>query len=79
MSKFTEITTMEVSEKRTLVFSEASKERIIIGQRMKTTDENNNVINFFLRGALNIPIENIVEFRDALNEVLVYLDYKNLL
>lgn len=81
MSKFNEITSMSVSEKRTIVFSvtTASEKKVIIGQKMNAKDENNNNINFFLRGALNIPISNIIEFRDSINEVIRHLEYKNLL
>jgi hypothetical protein len=71
--KFVEIAAVNISSKRTIVLSK-SNENIIIGQKLSVKDDNDKPINFFLKGALNIPVDSIYDFRDAINDVIKHIE-----
>lgn len=68
---FVEINSIKVTKQRTIVISRNTVEdQIIIGQRMKTFDENDKEINFFLKGAIKIPLESLESLRDTMTEAI---------
>lgn len=71
----TELVKVNISGKRTLVISHNKKEdKILIGQQIHTHDEEGRPMNFFLKGALNIPTEMIKDVRDAIDEAIKELE-----
>ncbi len=70
-----EIARVEVTDKRTIVISHNKKEdKVLIGQQIHTKDEEGKPMNFFLKGALNIPAEMLPKVSEAINEAIDELD-----
>lgn len=63
---FVELAKVKISDKKEIVVSKAQDETIKIGQRMSFEDDNRK-INFFLKGALEIPENKLYDLRDAIN------------
>ena len=75
MRNLKEIVRVKVTDKRTIVISHNEREdKIIIGQQIHTKDEEGKPMNFFLKGALNIPAEMLPKVSEAINEVIDELD-----
>ena len=73
-AKYVEITSVNISPKRAIVISKTDYGMIKIGQRLSVKDENNRTMNIFLKGSIDIPLENVNDLRDSLNEVIKYLE-----
>ena len=75
MRNLKEIVRIKVTDKRTIVISHNEQEdKIIIGQQIHTVDEEGKPMNFFLKGALNIPAEMLPKVSEAINEAIEELD-----
>lgn len=75
MRNLKEIVRVKVTDKRTIVISHNEQEdKIIIGQQIHTVDEEGKPMNFFLKGALNIPAEMLPKVGEAINEAIDELD-----
>jgi hypothetical protein len=75
MRNLKEIVRVKVTDKRTIVISHNEQEdKIIIGQQIHTVDEEGKPMNFFLKGALNIPAEMLPKVSEAINEAIDELD-----
>ena len=75
MRSLKEIVRVKVTDKRTIVISHNEQEdKIIIGQQIHTKDEKGKPMNFFLKGALNIPAEMLPKVSEAINEAIDELD-----
>lgn len=78
-NKFIEIATANITPKRSIVISKLNKPdegSVIIGQRLTVKDDNDKMLNVFLKGALNIPKDSLYDLRDALNEAIKYFEKK---
>jgi hypothetical protein len=75
-NRFIEISSVKISPKRTIVFSQTANDNgnVIIGQKLTVKDENGKPLNFFMKGAMNIPVNSLYDFRDAVNLVLKSLE-----
>ena len=70
-----EIARVEVTDKRTIVISHNKKEdKVLIGQQIHTKDEEGKPMNFFLKGALNIPSEMLPEVGEAIDKAIEELN-----
>lgn len=75
MRNLKEIVRVKVTDKRTIIISHNEQEdKIIIGQQIHTVDEEGKPMNFFLKGALNIPAEMLPKVSEAINEAIDELD-----
>jgi len=75
MRTLKEIVRVKVTDKRTIVISHNEQEdKIIIGQQIHTVDEEGKPMNFFLKGALNIPADMLPKVSEAINEAIDELD-----
>lgn len=71
MRNLKEIVRVKVTDRRTIVISHNEREdKIIIGQQIHTIDEEGKPMNFFLKGALNIPAEMLPKVSEVINEAI---------
>lgn len=71
MRTLKEIVRVKVTDKRTIVISHNEQEdKIIIGQQIHTVDEEGKPMNFFLKGALNLPADMLPKVEEAINKAL---------
>ncbi len=58
--QFEQLATIDITKKRTVVISlNSQEEKVLIGQQIKTEDEDGAEINFFLKGALSVPVDQV--------------------
>lgn len=71
MRNLKEIVRVKVTDKRTIVISHNEREdKIIIGQQIHTIDEGGKPMNFFLKGALNLPADMLPKVKEAISKAL---------
>ncbi len=71
--RFTELSKAQIQEKRNVVISLTDRNEIALGQQV-IIEEKQRPISVFLKGAIFVDRERLVDLRDALNEAILYLD-----
>lgn len=69
-SSYKELARAPVNNSTTLVLSETEDGHILIGQQVRAFAEGGKEFSFFLKGAISVQKEHLMDVRDAINEVL---------